>query len=335
MSTNGHDDDRLAEEAMAQLRAANPAEAGSFDAKGSAMYEKITSGETANAPKPAWQRLPVMGGAAAAVGALALAGVLMMSGGGSGSTTASPDGEPTLDPGGGGLASCLAYSVEELRAREFAFLGTVTNIDGGMVTFAINEAYHGAAGDTMTLEADSTLQNSMYTEFQFEVGEQYLVSGDAEFAWGCGYTRPFDGELAAEWEAAFAGGPANVNASQAVGSDGAASCAFFFEDATLLQRDRAFDGVVVGIEEGVQGPGGIPYAQVTFEVNEWFKGEGSATIDLLASGLAYGDRTSEEPTLQLGERYLVSGDAEFAWGCGFTRTHSDAEADNWRALFGE
>ena len=56
MSTNGHNDDRLADEAMDQLRTANPAEAGGLDAKGSAMYEQITSGKETNPARPMWQR---------------------------------------------------------------------------------------------------------------------------------------------------------------------------------------------------------------------------------------------------------------------------------------
>ena len=336
MSTTGHND-RQADEAMDQLRAANPASAGGFDARGQAMYERITSGEETGDKGPAWRRWPVLGGAVAAVGVVAVTAVMLLSGGsGDGDSNVVTPGDPTVDPaGGGGLAaSCLAFTPEELRMREYAFAGTAVDVSDTTVTFSVDEVFKGELSDTVTVEPDSTLQNEMYTEFEFEEGKRYLVSGDDDLAWGCGYTSPYDGELATQWEAAFAG-TSGAMVSQAVGGDAAGSCAFFFEDATLLQRDRAFDGVITNIEENVQGPGGISYPKVTFEVTTWYKGGDSATVDLLASGLAYGDRTSDTPVLQIGERYLVSGDAEFAWGCGFTRTHSDAEADRWQALFAE
>jgi len=203
--SSGQDDARLADEAMKELRAANSAVAPELDAKGLTMYEQITSGET-TIKVPAWKRWPVAAGAFAAVGALAVAAVILVSGGGNGdgNTAANPDTDPTMGPDVS-LGSCIGYTVEELQLREFAFAGTATEVGDGVITFEVDEVYNGNPGETITLEGDTSLMNSMYTDFQFEVGEQYLVSGEDIFAWGCGFTRPYTEELAAEWEAAFEG----------------------------------------------------------------------------------------------------------------------------------
>jgi hypothetical protein len=34
------------------------------------------------------------------------------------------------------------------------------------------------------------------------VGDRYLVSGDGNIAWSCGYTQVYDAATAAEWAAA-------------------------------------------------------------------------------------------------------------------------------------
>jgi hypothetical protein len=203
--SNGHNDDRLADEAMDQLRAANPAVAPELDAKGHTMYEQITNTEP-KSPTPAWKRWPVAAGAFAAVGAIAVAAVILVSGGGNGdgTTAANPDTDPTMGPDVS-LGSCIGYTVEELQLREFAFAGTATDVGDGIITFEVDEVYNGDPGETITLEGDTSLMNSMYTDFQFEVGEQYLVSGEDTFAWGCGFTRPYTEDLAAEWAAAFEG----------------------------------------------------------------------------------------------------------------------------------
>lgn len=204
MSSGHNDDDRLADEAMDQLRAANPAATPELDAKGHTMFEQITTGEP-KAPTPAWKRWPVAAGAFAAVAAIAVAAIVLTTGGnGDGATAANPDTDPTMDPGLS-LGSCLAYSIEELQLREFAFAGTATEVGEGTITFEVDEVYNGDPGETITLEGDTSLQNSMYSDFQFEVGEQYLVSGEDTFAWGCGYTQPYTEQLAAEWAAAFEG----------------------------------------------------------------------------------------------------------------------------------
>ncbi len=319
--------------AMEQLRAANPADAGNLDSKAGAMYQRITRGAGGSAT-PVWRRWPAVAAGLAVVAVVAVASFAMMSGGGNGGGDGLPV-DPGVDEPGGSLASCIGYSEDELRLREFAFRGTATEVTDTTATFGVSEWFAGNRGDSVTLELDSSLLSEMYNDFTFAEGEEYLVSGDAGFAWGCGFTRPFDGDLATAWDAVLAGGTSAVGESQAVGSDGMASCAFMYGPETLAQRDHAFDGVIVAIEGGT-GPGGISYPSITFEVTEWFKGAGTETIQLLGSALAYGyNPEAEAPSLEVGGRYLVSGDAEFAWGCGFSRTYSEEEAEAWRTAFAD
>jgi hypothetical protein len=122
----------------------------------------------------------------------------------------------------------------------------------------------------------------------------------------------------------------------------ATSCALGYSIDTLVERDFAFDGTVV--EVGVRPAPtprppaeGIPGAEgVTFQVHEWFRGPGGDTITLQGRGLpiGYGSITDESATLNAGDRYLVSGSDVFVWTCGFTKTYSDATANDWREAFG-
>lgn len=108
------------------------------------------------------------------------------------------------DGGGTGIGSCVeTYSLETLGNREFAFDGTVASIDGDRVTFTVNEAYAGgaAAGSSVTLRAEGMSGTSISSAGgpSLTVGQRYLVAGDADFVWACGFTQPYDESVAAEW----------------------------------------------------------------------------------------------------------------------------------------
>ena len=74
--------------------------------------------------------------------------------------------------GGGAAGICLAYSVEELANRDFAFEGTVTAIEGDQATFAINESFIGDMSGSVTLTAPVLSE-----DISFEGGTE-LVQGD-------------------------------------------------------------------------------------------------------------------------------------------------------------
>ena len=113
----------------------------------------------------------------------------------------------TGNGGGGGTAICLAFSMEELQARDFAFDGTVTAINGTQATFTVNDGFWGVEdGASITLGADLMVGEPEVVALEggplLIVGERYLVSGDDTYAWSCGYTRVYDEATAAEWAAA-------------------------------------------------------------------------------------------------------------------------------------
>ncbi|MBA2283138.1 MAG: hypothetical protein H0W25_18160 [Acidimicrobiia bacterium] len=100
------------------------------------------------------------------------------------------------------------------------------------------------------------------------------------------------------------------------------SCVELYDLQTLANRDIVFDGTV----QVVNGD------QVTFAVNEWFRGDQIPEVSLSgAEGL--GGLTSAGPTIGLepGTRLLVAGDGGFAWSCGFTQPYDEAVAEQWRA----
>ena len=139
-------------------------------------------------------------------------------------------GAATTPPGGGSgvSTSCIeGYSPAALARSPFAFDGTVTAIGPARsnrpgatlplasVTFRVNQWFRGGSGRTVTVDMDpSPTANSSTGDDSvpaYGVGTRLLVSGaprwggaplDAAIAWGCGFTRSYDAQTAAEWAAA-------------------------------------------------------------------------------------------------------------------------------------
>ncbi len=94
---------------------------------------------------------------------------------------------------------------------------------------------------------------------------------------------------------------------------------------SISHRDFAFDGTVTAISD----------EQVTFTVNKVFRGNGEPTVTLRANGLTGGKITSAGgPTLTRGTRYLVAGDGDFVWACGYTQPYNEGVAAQWAAAIG-
>ena len=141
--------------------------------------------------RPGW----ALGFGAIAVAAVAAIAVL---------TNGAGDPTPSEQPGPG-IGSCVeTYSAEALGNRDFAFDGTVTSIDGDSVTFAVDDAFWGDVGESITLEAAGMTGTSVTSAGgpSLMQGERYLVAGDDQFVWGCGFTQPYDSAVAAEWAGA-------------------------------------------------------------------------------------------------------------------------------------
>jgi hypothetical protein len=140
-----------------------------------------------------------------ALSGVALAGALLASltiGG------VGPAAPPTATDGGGGFAGmCLAFTMEDLQARDFAFDGTVTAISGNQATFTVNDGFWGVEdGASVSLVADLMIGDQDVVALEggpmLIVGDRYLVSGDENVAWSCGYTLVYDEAAAATWAAA-------------------------------------------------------------------------------------------------------------------------------------
>ncbi len=123
-------------------------------------------------------------------------------------------------------ASCSEYAPALIGQRDFSLDGTVTDIgeqrfpllpgetesDGYFaVTFDVHTWYRGGEGGTVTLhmENDPYLSTPQGSAETYGVGTRLLVSGDVSdvegrgpIAQGCGFTRYYDEQTAAEWAAA-------------------------------------------------------------------------------------------------------------------------------------
>lgn len=131
-----------------------------------------------------------------------------------------------------GSASCVeGYGPATLKGRDFAFDGTVVDIERGgsglgvPVTFRVTEWFTGGHRRTVTVGLSSPSQPEWNTapsgqegeytsEFgpSYEVGTRMLVSGEPRWggkplrnplAWGCGFTRYYDKATAALWRRVF------------------------------------------------------------------------------------------------------------------------------------
>jgi hypothetical protein len=120
-----------------------------------------------------------------------------------------------------------------------------------------------------------------------------------------------------------------------LGAGAAASCVETYSSGALAGRAFAFDGTVTNIGT-VEN---LLYVEVTFEVNEWFKGDGppEVIVEMFPPAMATSAGNSE---YAVGSRLLVAGEPRWggapledpiAWYCGFTRSYDDTTAADWRA----
>lgn len=218
---------------LERLRAADPAPSDVIDeiatgARARALRTELTM-QTENptphpthpTPTPTWRRTALAGLALAVVALGGVAVALQLAGDGdvpsddvAGPVATPDDGtapgtgeQPDVMPPGGGMAMCVAtYSAETLAEREVAFAGTVTAMAGDDITFAVEEVFRGDLGETVTLGGAEFIGGvNPDNPTPVAVGDRLLVAGDGGFAWGCGFTQPYDEDVAATWRAAFNG----------------------------------------------------------------------------------------------------------------------------------
>jgi hypothetical protein len=107
-------------------------------------------------------------------------------------------------------ASCVEqYSLETLKSRDYAFDGTITIIEAATddgpdhVTFRVGEWFSGGSGAEAVRRAYGFGAVTSGGGSPHQTGERLLVAGDDDFIWECGFTQPYDAEVAADWKAAF------------------------------------------------------------------------------------------------------------------------------------
>ena len=129
------------------------------------------------------------------------------------------------------------------------------------------------------------------------------------------------------------GEPPSESSGDSTSSLSASSCVEEYTLETLPHRRFAFDGTVTAIEQGeYEADAAAARTSVTYDVHEWYAGGDGATVTLSSWDFIV-DGSSGDPPLEVGKRLLVSGDTDMAWGCGFTRAYSAAEAEQWRDAF--
>ncbi len=146
----------------------------------------------------------LLGMAAAAVVAIGGA-VIVGNSGGSDSTQVAAGPPIGLSLGDSNvMSSCIVFDVALLADMSPAFAGTATSVDGETVTLTVDRWYTGGDSATVVLKGAAG-SPALIDGFEFEVGQQYLITaaeGNVNF---CGYSGPATPELTAAFDAAFPG----------------------------------------------------------------------------------------------------------------------------------
>ena len=204
---------------LQRLHAADPVELASLPSttgrEARALFERITMTET-DTPTATIRRRTVALAAAVAVVVALVGGAIALSDSDDGkapadgatpSTTPEDTGAP-ITPGGISTGSCVElYDLQTLANREVAFDGTVQQVQGDQVTFTVNQWYRGDNQSTEVTLAGAEALNGLTSAgpaATLEPGTRLLVAGDGGFAWSCGFTQPYDPDVAAQWAQALA-----------------------------------------------------------------------------------------------------------------------------------
>lgn len=150
----------------------------------------------------------------AATAALAACGADGDSDGGtdSGTDTSTPtsstevgSGTLALTADGSTAGKCKVPSADTLATFDTAFAGTVTSLDGGTATLAVDQWYAGDEAATVTVESPSKDLQDLLMAVDFEEGRSYLVSATGGRVTLCGFTAEENPELQAMYDEAFGG----------------------------------------------------------------------------------------------------------------------------------
>ncbi|MDF1604872.1 hypothetical protein [Nocardioides sp. YIM 152315] len=202
------------DELLARLRAADPATSlPPADPEGTArLVEDVMSTEltTENRETGTRQRSPL-------TWAVAAAAVLVIAGAGFlGLRAVTDDGSAPTDAGQAapsathltvsddvGAGKCMVPTADVLGRADVAFDGTVTAVDGDLVTLTPTHWYAGDPTDEVTVTAPSVQMQRVASAVSFEQGGRYLVSAVDDQVSLCGFSAAYDDDLAAVYQQAF------------------------------------------------------------------------------------------------------------------------------------
>lgn len=111
----------------------------------------------------------------------------------------------TAPAGAAYAAKCLVPTAEVLATADVAFDGTVSTIDGDRVVLRVNHWYAGSPTESVEVTAPDADLGRLITTVDFVAGSRYLVSAVDGQVSICGFSAPYDAELAALYEQAFGG----------------------------------------------------------------------------------------------------------------------------------
>lgn len=144
------------------------------------------------------------------VGAVAAAAVIVIVAGGyalfaGDDTEPVAQGPPLVLDGGAGdaMASCIAFSVDQLATMPVAFEGTVTAIEGETVTLAVDQWFVGGDAAIVEVHAPAGLE-ALIGSVPFAHGEQFLITAYEGAVNYCGFSGPSTPEFRSAFEEAFA-----------------------------------------------------------------------------------------------------------------------------------
>lgn len=127
------------------------------------------------------------------------------------SGTASPSSDAPvsstveLTADGSAAGKCAVPSAETLAGFDTAFEGTVTSLDDGTATLAVDQWYAGGDGaDTVTVTAPSDMLQDLLSAVDFQADRTYLVSADGDRVTLCGFSAEKSPELESLYTSAFA-----------------------------------------------------------------------------------------------------------------------------------
>jgi hypothetical protein len=98
---------------------------------------------------------------------------------------------------------CAVPTAELLGYQQTAFDGTVTSIEDRTVTLEVGHWYRGGDADIVTVQAPPAALQALLLAADFQQGQRYLVSANEGFVTVCGFTAPYNDDLAALYAEAF------------------------------------------------------------------------------------------------------------------------------------